>query len=130
MITVTRSIITFADRFAVELLVLSWQALVLVTFAWLSLRVAKVSAPVLRHHVWLLFLVAIFLLPVATPLVHSLPLVRPANQALHYVIEAPRAMIDPGPAAATQTRKSDKKATGFRPSVLASILPFALPLSF
>ena len=79
---------------AVELLVWSWQALVLTTLVWLGMKIWRPTSPSLRHHIWLFGLIAVALLPLTTRLAERFPAVQPANPALRYVIEAPRTVID------------------------------------
>ncbi len=83
-----------AERLFAALLVWSWQGLVLLTCAWLVLKVARFKSPGQRYQIWLLSLVALALLPLASPLVQSLPAVRPSNSALSFAIEGPRKMVN------------------------------------
>src|SRR5262245_48625682 len=122
--------IAFADRFVIELLVLSWQALVLVIIAWCSLRIVRIWAPVVRHQTWLFCLIAIALLPLLTPLVQNLSLARPTNRTLNYVIEAPRAVIELAPTVSTPVKNKQKTPANNRLSEPASVLPVALPVLF
>jgi beta-lactamase regulating signal transducer with metallopeptidase domain len=123
-------LIAFASRGATELIVLSWQALVLVLFAWTSLKVSRVNSPRLRHQVWLFCLIAVSVLPIATPMTKNLPAVRAANVTLNYVIEAPRTVIDLAPQATNQTRIPSASLGKDSSSVQARALPFVLPLLF
>jgi len=125
----TTWLIAFADRFAIELLVLSWQALVLLAFAWFTLKLSRIWAPVVRHQTWLFCLIAIALIPLFTPLVQSFSRIRPTNTTLNYVIQAPRAVIELAPSDTPQASKN-KGAGNKRSSLTAGVLPAALSLLF
>ena len=90
MNALTDWLIATASHATTSLLVWSWQALVLIAVAWLSLRVFRVKSSALRHQFWLVSLVALALLPLATGLSHAFPAIRPATPNLSYVAEAPR----------------------------------------
>ncbi|HEU4388255.1 MAG TPA: M56 family metallopeptidase, partial [Blastocatellia bacterium] len=99
----------FATHGAVELLVWSWQAAVLITLVWLGFRIFRPSSPSLRHHLWLLCLVAVAVLPLTARLVEKFPAAQPASPALRYVIEMPRSIVDDG-VAQTMTAPSTRAA--------------------
>ena len=62
----------FAKVGATWLLTWSWQALLLLGVVWLMLKLSRVKAPVVRHQLWLVGLLAVAALPlcsfVASPL--------------------------------------------------------------
>ena len=90
--------LSFAERGAQTLWLWSWQAAILLGCVWAGLKLLRVASPALRHHVWLLGLLAVTLLPLAPKL---LPAAAPTpwqGQALRYVKALPRLVIAPLPA--------------------------------
>lgn len=87
---------TFASRGASELFLLSWQAMILVSCVWLGLKLVRVKSPALRHQIWLLTLLALALLPLATALARRFPMIQAGPTTLSYVIEAPGTVLSQG----------------------------------
>src|SRR2546430_576469 len=82
------------DRGVIGLLVWSWQSLVLLTCVWLFLRVSRLKSPAQRYRIWLLSLIALAVLPLATQLAHSFPEIGPVNSTWNRVIDAPRKAVN------------------------------------
>lgn len=80
-----------ADQSANALLIWSWQALLLLACVWLGLKLFRVQTPALRHHIWLLALLAVVILP----LWPSLPVSQRHYEALSFATELPRMVIAP-----------------------------------
>src|SRR5215831_16441813 len=84
---------SLATRGTVSLLVLSWQALILIACVWAGLKIFRVKRPNLRHQIWLLTLAAIVVLPLADKHTSGFPLLRPPNPTLGILVEAPGAAL-------------------------------------
>lgn len=67
------------------LLTWSWQALLLLGGVWMGLKLWRTKSPALRHHVWLIALVTVALLPLLTVAAKRFPLLQSNNRTLHYV---------------------------------------------
>ena len=78
-----------AGRGASELILVSWQAMILVSCVWIGLKLVRVKSPALRHQIWLLTLVALALLPPAGAFARRFPVIQASPITLSYVIEAP-----------------------------------------
>jgi hypothetical protein len=120
------SLMTFAERSALDLLVWSWQALVLMACVWAGLKLFHVRTPSLRQHIWLISLLVVLTLPIWPPLapISTLTQRRPLNgSALSYVAEAPRRIIVV--AAEASLPVAQNKALGLAPKKpwLSKILP-------
>jgi len=59
----TTSISAIADQGALQLLVWSWQALVLLACVWAFLKFFRVQTPGLRQQIWLIGLLAVLSMP-------------------------------------------------------------------
>jgi beta-lactamase regulating signal transducer with metallopeptidase domain len=94
MSTSTQWLFAIASRGATGLLIWSWQALVLVAFVWLGIKICRVKSPASRHQIWLFSLIAVALLPPATELTRRYPAIGPASQTLGIAIESPRRAIE------------------------------------
>ena len=94
MNSVTDWISALIDRGVIGLLVWSWQSLVLLTCVWLFLRVSRLKSPAQRYRIWLLSLIALAVLPLATQLAHSFPEIGPVNSTWNRVIDAPRKAVN------------------------------------
>jgi beta-lactamase regulating signal transducer with metallopeptidase domain len=92
------TLFAFADRAGLELVVWSWQALVILVCVWAGLRLFRVRTPALRHQIWFISLLAVLTLPL-WPLVlpkSSLPHEHTwKSPALSYAAELPRLVIVP-----------------------------------
>jgi beta-lactamase regulating signal transducer with metallopeptidase domain len=99
---------TVAGRGMSELVLLSWQAMILVSSVWLGLKLTRVKSPALRHQVWLLTVVAVVLLPLAGAFARRFPTIQAGRPTLSYLIEAPRMVIS----------QSDSKARDPSPSLV------------
>jgi len=106
------------------LLVLSWQAAVLLAFVWAGLKIFRVKSPALRHQVWLFALIAVAAMPILSGVVQSLPLPQPSNRALSYAVELPRIVVTNDAALVVQ---NSPPALGAEPSFRQ---PIILSLSF
>lgn len=120
------SLLTFAEQAALDLLVWSWQALVLMACVWAGLKLFRVRTPSLRQHIWLISLLAVLTLPIWPPLapISTLTQQQPLNgSALSYVAAAPRRII----VVATEARLpvAQNKAISLAPKKpwLSKILP-------
>jgi bla regulator protein blaR1 len=120
------SLLTFVDQAALELLVWSWQALVLLACVWAGLRLFRVKTPALRQQIWLISLLAVLTLPVWPPLLPKSALSQQQSlngSTLSYAAELPRLIIVP----ATETRLpiTDSMAGTLAPKKhwLSKILP-------
>jgi beta-lactamase regulating signal transducer with metallopeptidase domain len=92
----TEALLAFANRGAVELLVWSWQALVLLACVWAGLKLLCVKTPSLRQYIWLIALLAVLSLPAWSLFSLKLPeRQRWDNPALNYAAELPRLVIMP-----------------------------------
>jgi beta-lactamase regulating signal transducer with metallopeptidase domain len=112
LVEAAEALLKFANQGAVELLVWSWQALVLLAGVWVGLKLLRVQTPALRQHIWLIALLAVFTLPLWPLLLPKLPL--PERQrwhspALNYAAELPRLVIAPTAETALPVRQA---ATG------------------
>jgi beta-lactamase regulating signal transducer with metallopeptidase domain len=92
------SLLKFANQGALELLIWSWQALVLLACVWAGLKVFRAQTPALRQHIWLIALLTVLTLPIWSRLAAKLPF--PTRQqwnspALSYAAELPRLVIGP-----------------------------------
>ncbi len=88
----------FANQAGLELLVWSWQALVLLVCVWVGLALFRVKTPSLRQHIWLISLLAVLTLPLLPRLIPKSTLAqeRPwKGTALSYATELPRLVIIP-----------------------------------
>ncbi len=92
-----------AGHGASELILLSWQAMLLISFVWLSLKLARVKSPALRHQIWLLTLIAVALLPLAGAVTRRFPTIQAFPATLSYVSEVPRKVMSKRPSAADQS---------------------------
>ena len=76
----------------------SWEALILLACVWVWLKLLRVQSPALRHHVWLLGLLMVAILPFGAKLARSLPEPRPQpwrGETLRYVAELPDIVLLP-----------------------------------
>ncbi len=76
------------------LMIWSWLASLLLMLAWLGLKFCRVKAPVLRHHVWLVSLLAVAIMPIAGELVRQSHLPLPSSSAVGYAAQAPHLVVD------------------------------------
>ncbi len=67
------------------LLTWSWQALLLLGGVWLGLKIWQTKSPALRHHVWLIALVAVTLLPLLTVAAQQFPFFQSNHRTFRYV---------------------------------------------
>lgn len=120
--------VAIADRGAAALLVWSWQALALLAFVWLALKICRMKSPALRHQIWLFGLVAVVTLPLSSKAVQRFPPLQPASPLLNYVIEAPYMVIDFAPQTPAQTlpETAPEKAAAVSP-VKATAKPSIVP---
>src|SRR5262245_61937991 len=111
------------------LLVLSWQAAVLLACVWAGLKIFRVKSPELRHQVWLFALIAVVAMPVLSGVVQKLPLPRPKNRALSYAVELPRMVVtnDAAPVVQNTPPTASVKPSIKRPIILG--LTFVLWLA-
>jgi beta-lactamase regulating signal transducer with metallopeptidase domain len=116
MTGVTDWISALADRGVIGLLVWSWQSLVLLTCVWFFLRVSRLKSAAQRYRIWLLSLIALAVLPLATKLAHSLPELGPVNSTWNRVIDAPRKAVNlaappraKGPSTLTTSRQPERQ---------------------
>ncbi len=82
-----------ATRGAAEVLTLSWQALLLILFVWIGLKLFRVKRAALRHQIWLLTLIAIIALPIAGAVARRFPQLNTGSTAVSSFVEAPRAAL-------------------------------------
>jgi beta-lactamase regulating signal transducer with metallopeptidase domain len=128
---IIESLLTFADQAALELLVWSWQALVLLACVWAGMKLFRVKTPSLRQQIWLISMLAVLTLPVWPPLFpkSTSPQQQPRNSsALSYAAELPRMIIVP--AAEARLPITDYKALTMPPKKgwLSKVLPAAFCL--
>jgi beta-lactamase regulating signal transducer with metallopeptidase domain len=94
------TLLTFADQVTLGLWAWSWQALILLVCVWAGLSLLRVQSPALRHHIWLLGLLMVAVLPFGTIAARLLPNPTPQpwhGEALRYATELPRLVIAPLP---------------------------------
>src|SRR5262245_50220647 len=94
------TLLKLANQGAVELLTWSWQALILLACVWAGLKLLRVQSPALRHHIWLLGLLMVAILPLGAKVARALPEPTPQQwrgEALRYAAELPRLVIEPLP---------------------------------
>jgi bla regulator protein blaR1 len=92
------SLLTFANRAGLELLVWSWQALVILICVWAGLRLFRVRMPALRQQIWFISLLAVLSLPLWPLVLPRSPLPQEGtwkSPALSYAAELPRLVIVP-----------------------------------
>jgi beta-lactamase regulating signal transducer with metallopeptidase domain len=125
------SLLRVTDQAAMDLLVWSWQALVLLVCVWAGLRLFRVKMPALRQQIWLISMLAVLALPLLPPLLPTSAL--PQQQhwkgtTMSYAAELPRLVIVP--AAAARIPLSNYKAGTLAPKKhwLSKILPAAFCL--
>jgi beta-lactamase regulating signal transducer with metallopeptidase domain len=94
-------LIGVATHIAVELVVWSWQALVLIFTVWIGLKIWRPKSPSLRHQVWLFALIAVAMLPLTTKLAERFPEAQLDSPTLRYAVEAPLAVINLNNSSAT-----------------------------
>jgi beta-lactamase regulating signal transducer with metallopeptidase domain len=117
-----------ASRGSTELLVWSWQALVLLASVSLLTRIYRSKSSALRHQIWLFGLIAVMTLPSLSLLARRLPSLHPASPKLAYVAEAPRMVLDAAPQPSfsiSTTQEAGQPAPGptpARPVRLSSVL--------
>ena len=93
MSAISEWLFLLAIRASSEVFILSCQALILILCVWLGLKLFRVKQPVLRHHFWLLTLIATVMLPVANTLTRRFPGLQPRPAVIGYLIEAPHATL-------------------------------------
>ena len=74
----------------------SWQSAVVIVGVWLGLNIFRVKLPALRHHIWLLSLVAAAGLPIWNLVIQVLPVPGPASETLISVADLPRTIAGAG----------------------------------
>jgi beta-lactamase regulating signal transducer with metallopeptidase domain len=119
-------LVKFADRAGLELLVWSWQALVLLVCVWAGLKLFRVKTPSLRQQIWMIGMLAVLTLPLWPSLLPkpTLPQERPwKGAALSYAAELPRMVIVP--AAEVRLPLNDYTARTAKKHWLSRILPGA-----
>lgn len=79
-----------------SLLIWSWNAALLIVFAWILSRFNQSSPARIRHHIWLCALIAVVLFPFWSEIANSLPL-RPTGviDALAPFVNLPQTIISP-----------------------------------
>lgn len=133
----TETLLTLADQGALELRFWTWQALILLVCVWAGLKFLRVQSPALRHHVWLLGLLTVSLIPLSTKIARVLPepTLRPwPGQALRYTAELPSLVLPlsaryvaTNPAATNSA--TPPSTTQTRQGIPSSVLVFCIWLS-
>jgi beta-lactamase regulating signal transducer with metallopeptidase domain len=93
-------LLMLATQGTIEILIVSWQAVILIGCVWPGLKLVRIKRPALRHQIWLLTLISIVALPAAGVLCRRFPIINRGGTAISYVIEAPRSTL--APSVATQ----------------------------
>jgi beta-lactamase regulating signal transducer with metallopeptidase domain len=95
---IIESLVKFADQAGLELLVWSWQALVLLGCVWAGLKMFGLKMPSLRQQIWMIGMLAVLTLPLWPRLLPKSTLTQEQpwkSTALSYVAELPRLVIIP-----------------------------------
>jgi beta-lactamase regulating signal transducer with metallopeptidase domain len=128
------SLLAFADRAGLELLVWSWQALIILVCVWAGLKLFRVKTPALRQQIWLIGLLAVITMPLCPPLFPKSTLIQQqrwsGGSTLSRATEFPRLIIDP--AAEVRLPLAQYKAIAIAPKNrwLFMVLPAAFCLWF
>jgi beta-lactamase regulating signal transducer with metallopeptidase domain/ketosteroid isomerase-like protein len=123
------SLLGLADQAGLELLVWSWQALVLMACVWGGMKLFRVKTPALRQQIWLISLLVVLTLPVWPPLLPRSASPQPWNgTALSYAAELPRLVIVPAAEAGLPVTDYNANSAAPKRDWLSKILPGAFCL--
>jgi beta-lactamase regulating signal transducer with metallopeptidase domain len=114
-----------AQKGFAALLLWSWQTLALLTCVWVVLKLVRFKSPAQRHQIWLLSLIAVAALPLASFVTRSLPEIRPSNSAFNFAIETPTRVVKrvAGPGKVQTSAASSSPAP---PDLVRKLIPSVL----